>query len=45
MTYKELQGNTGGYKGLHEVTEGNKALPRVTGIKRSYRGLQGVTGR
>ena len=34
-------GNTGGYKGLQEVTTGYKGLQRV---KSTYMGLQGVTG-
>ena len=35
-----LHGNTGGYKGLQEVTRGYRGLK---GITKGYKGLQGVT--
>ena len=37
-----LRGVTGCYKGLPEVTRGNRGLQRVTWFTEGYKGLQGV---
>ena len=38
-----IQGVTRSYRGLKEVTRGDKRLQRVTWVSRVDRGLQGVT--
>ena len=35
---------TGAYKGLQEISRGDRGLQRVTGVTWRYKGLQGVTG-
>ena len=38
-----MQGVTGGYKGLLEITRGYKELQGVTGVTKGYKELLGIT--